>query len=348
MESYLQGTYRFKQVWVHLDARLVRNPVEFLIQIGGIRGSASLPELRPGAFGRPRLVTPPLIRRGKTVGWSDGRGPSTIWGHTAGYERMDEVAGVAVAMLAMRFPLPDDRAASATQVADRLFKSIGPWSKRLEGWLEVVLDEIPTEPLPLPLNMGRTVEKVHGLELQRVDKAGTTSRLLARQQPSTVTGRVIGTLEERVWWRLLDRVNTGVDPPSERMLLRDARDQLEGGHSRRAVLDAATAAEIGLTRMLDKKLEDLPRPVGDLIRHEARQLGSLVRTLQRLGVELPSSLHKDLAEVRNQVIHAGHQPSIAMARRTFLLARDLVEQASPINSLLLESGDRADNQGLHE
>jgi hypothetical protein len=58
----LEGTCELR-VFVRLDSRLVRNPAEFPIQVGGVQGSASLPELRPGAFGRPRLVTPPRSQR---------------------------------------------------------------------------------------------------------------------------------------------------------------------------------------------------------------------------------------------------------------------------------------------
>lgn len=130
--------------------------------------------------------------------------------------------------------------------------------------------------------------------------------------------------------RIIDHANRGDDPPSERILLRDSRVELREGHHRRAVLDAATAAEIALTSMLDDRLKELPQEVAELIRRPNRQLGPLVRTLQHLEIELPSSLQRDLAEVRNRVVHAGYQPSMAEARRTVELAGIIVEQSRPI------------------
>jgi hypothetical protein len=336
LEPCLHGTYRFSRVSVDLDDRLVRNPVEFPIEVGGIRGSASLPELRAGAFGRPRLVTPPLIRGGRPVGWSDGRGPSTIWGWTWG-ERVDEDARVSVTMLAMRFPLPDDRAESVVQTADNLFESIGPWSKRLSDWVAIVLDLTPAGPwsLPTPSSGRRTVEKVGGLELQHVDAAGNAKKLLAREQPSSLTvWKSVAFLPEEAWWRLVERANAGVDPPTERLLLRDAREELEQDHGRRAVLDAATAAEIVLTQMLDDQLRGLPQGAAKIIRDQSRGLDRLASTLRRLGVAVSPSLQMRLADVRNQAIHTGRKPSLDEARVAYKLAVDLVEQARPLDDLL--------------
>jgi hypothetical protein len=334
---YVTGVYHFdRRHGLLVGASLTRDVVEFPIQLCGTRGLVSLPELRPGAFGRPRLVTPPLIRRGATVGWGDGRGPSTRWGWSLA-DRWDQAQQVFVRMLAMRFPQPDARLESATEVADALFESIGEWSRRLEDWLDVSLNEDRADTASHPL-VSKTTERMHQvvdrLELKYVDEARTVSKLLAYLPPYSIDFLPQTPLVTETWSRILDHANAGREPPNERILLRDSRVQLAENHNRRAVLDAATAAELALTLMLDEILSGLPRSVGELIRRGARQLGPLAETLQRLGTRLPASFRQDLVEVRNQVIHAGYEPSTDMARRTVQLAHDLVEQARPLDRVL--------------
>ncbi|MEV7908640.1 hypothetical protein, partial [Streptomyces anulatus] len=318
---------------------LTRHPVEFPIRMGDVRGLVSLPELRAGAFGRPRLVTPPLIRDGKSIGWSDGRGPSTVWG-TAFGDQLDGTGTVFVSMLAIRFSLPDTRPESVQQAANELFESVGPWSRRLEDWISVVLDRNPSEPTPMTWPFEeRTHRTVDGLTLDYVDPTGRSSTLLASAQATLHRFEVVSQLGESAWSNILDHVNAGTDAPNERILLRDSRVELRQDHHRRAVLDAATATEISLTRMLDEKLGELPQAVGEIIRQSARQIGPLTSTLRTLGVELPTSLKKDLAEVRNKVIHAGYHPSVGETRRAVELAAETVELSRPMTRVLAERND---------
>jgi hypothetical protein len=331
VEPCLQGTYRLSR-GVILDARLTRDPKEFPIRVGTISGSASLPELRPGAFGRPRLVTPPLIRLGRSPGWSDGRGPSTPWGHPLDLDRLDDDGAVSVAMLAMRFPLPAAGPNSVGELVNRLYESMGPWSKRLTDWLDVVFDRPRFVRSKITLSYRKTA-RLHGLTLERVDAAGSKMTEPPPPQPEPIQFEVLQGVEERDWWSILDRVSAGVDPPIERLLLRDARQELEQD-PRRAVLDVGTAAELALTRMLDNQLRGLPSNVADVITRQSRQLGRLSETLSRLDVVLPQSLQNDLIDVRIAAAHRGRPPSIEQAEAALRLAGDLVEQAQPIRDLL--------------
>jgi hypothetical protein len=246
-------------------------------------------------------------------------------------ERVGDVSLVTVTRLAMRFPLPDDRPASTAQAAEHLFGSICSWSEMLSNWVKVAaLGDLPLDPVTLlPSDW---IEEHCGLRLQHVDQAGNETTQLAR--PLWNIGGVVRvkSLDERTWWAVVERVNAGVDPPAERLLLSDAWAQLEQESMRRAVLDAATAAEIALTQILDHQLRGLPPAVANLIRREARQLGPLARALGALGVDLPEV--QELAEVRNQAIHRGRHPSPEEGRAAFLLVRDLVERARPLSDLL--------------
>jgi hypothetical protein len=239
-------------------------------------------------------------------------------------------------MLAMRFPLPDVGPESTALLADRLFDAVKEWSTLLEDWLDVALDEIrddtPIQPFFPPGT--RTRRRVDGLELDHIDEAKAVTELRAFPLRGAFKTVPYAFLAAYAWRPILDHVSAGREPPSDRLLLRDARVQLAERHSRRAVLDAATAAELSLTQMLDDSLTGLPSEIRELIRRGARQLGPLASTLHRLGVTLPDSLPRDLVELRNRVIHAGYQPSMDAARRTVQLAHDLVEQAQPLQRLL--------------
>jgi hypothetical protein len=288
-----------------------------------------LPELRVGAFGRPRLVTPPLLRDGKAPGWSDGRGPSTEWGWGWG-ERFVDSRYAFVHMLAMRFSLSADKANIATRTSQLLFESIGPWSQRLADWLEVALYHTPTRPFVRPPSRRPTLEERDGLRLDHVDTDGTRTKQFAVPGPMPAIPRAINRIQESTWRAILSKVSGGLSPPTERLLLRDARVAIEEEQTRRAVLDAATATEIALTRLLDGQLHGARSEIAKLVRRQSRELGRLRQTLKDFGLQLPDSLQRSLINVRNEAIHTGADPSIEDARTALSLADEVVEQAQPL------------------
>jgi hypothetical protein len=329
---YLRGTYRLPTDLV-FDPRVVRSPAELTIRVGSVLGHAMLPELRPGAFGRPRLVTPPLLRGERAPGWSDGRGPSTEWGFVLG-ERVVETRDVFVHMLAMRFPLSTDGAGVATRASQLLFESIGPWSRRLADWLEIVLYHSPTLPFVLPLSKRRTLEERDGLRLDHVNAEGTRTRQVAEPGLISTVPVVMNRIEESTWQTILSNVSDGLSPPIERLLLRDARVAIEEEHTRRAVLDAATAAEIAMSRLLEDQLHGARSEVVKLVLDQNRELGRLRRALEGFGVQLPKSLQEKLVKPRNDAIHYGAEPSPEGARVALSLARKVVDQVQPLDDVI--------------
>jgi hypothetical protein len=250
------------------------------------------------------------------------------------FDRLDQADDVFVLMLAMRFPIPADKVGSVHKFADHLYSSMAQWSNRLLDWLDVAFDKKPAPTnTEIPL-FRHKAERLHGLLLERVDEGGNTTAVPPPPQPTTSRLELVPSLEEADWWAIVDRVNAGVDPPVERLLLRDALRELEQQHPRRAVLDAGTAAELALTRMLDTELQELPRNIAELISRQSRQLGRLTETLSRLGIALPQTLQPDLIDVRNGAAHRGTPPTIEQAELAFNLAHALVERAQPIRGLL--------------
>jgi hypothetical protein len=329
---YLRAIYRLPKAFI-VDAQLVRGPQESRIRLDGVEGLLSLPQLARGAFGWPRLIAPPLIKLGGEADRSSGRGRSSQWGHPL-IDRLDAEGSVLIHMVGMRFPLPAGEEKVTRQIAARLFEAVGPWSTKLSSWIDVTLNGKPTEPLRITPWGAKSPEELHGLELLYIDQVGDRSRQFPPRQPNVVLGEAIAKLTEGSWRAILDHVSTGVAPPAERLLLHDALIGLDQGHVRRAVLDAATAAEIALTRILDDKLRSVPRVDAEGERRGPWGLRKLGDAVQRFGVELPPRFREDLADIRNQAIHVGMQPTRDQSRAAFLIAREVVNRAQPLDALL--------------
>jgi hypothetical protein len=119
------------------------------------------------------------------------------------------------------------------------------------------------------------------------------------------------------------------------LLLRNARHARWEGQTRQTVLDAATAAELALTELLDDRLSDAPADVVEIVRRGTQGLLRLRNALVNLGENrLPNSMQRGLIEVRNSAIHRGEEPSDAEAGTALTLATDLVELVAPRRGLL--------------
>lgn len=317
-----------------VDAQQVRGPEEYPILVGRVEGLVSFPQLARGSFGWPRLIAPPLIKLGGEADRSSGHGRSSEWGWAL-LDRFDGQGHVHITMVGMRFHLPTGNGKAARQVAAELFGTIGPWSKTLSDWLDVLSDPKPMpEPIPWTPPRAKPPEELHGLELLRVDHASERTRQLPPPQPTNLHFEPVTMVAEEAWRAILGYVSDGTAPPTERLLLRDATLAFDQGQLRRSVLDAATAAELALTKMLDERLHGVPPEVADEVRRHAQGLERLGQTLRRLGIEPPSQLRDVLGQIRNKAIHSGGEPTLQQARDAILLARTLVDQAQPLRRIL--------------
>jgi hypothetical protein len=126
-------------------------------------------------------------------------------------------------------------------------------------------------------------------------------------------------------------------PPAEWLFIRDARSLLNTGHNRRAVIDAATAAELAMTTLIDQYLatantDEIVRTA--LVKRYSALEGraTLLRRL-RSGL-LSDQLQRDLIEPRNRATHSGHSLTNEQAQTAVDMAVDIVEEAHPLASLL--------------
>jgi hypothetical protein len=136
-------------------------------------------------------------------------------------------------------------------------------------------------------------------------------------------------------------------PPAEWLFIRDARSLLRAGQSRRAVIDAGTAAELAMTALIDKYLDDAQ--VSDsAVRSAFGRFNNLIAKqevlkLLRPGL-LPERTRTDLINLRNTASHgrstAGRgldDITLEQAQAAVEIASAIVELAHPLDSLLSEA-----------
>ena len=133
-------------------------------------------------------------------------------------------------------------------------------------------------------------------------------------------------------------------PPPEWVFIRDARSLLRAGQARRAILDAGTAAELAMTALIDKHLDDTNADEGVRkgIVKGYRNLGAKKSLLALLRPGLLSDrVQPDLIDKRDTAIHgrskAGHgwdEVTFDQAQTAVEIATEIVESAHPLASLL--------------
>jgi HEPN domain-containing protein len=136
------------------------------------------------------------------------------------------------------------------------------------------------------------------------------------------------------WGKILKAASSGINPPEAHLFLRDARRELGAQRYRRSVLDAATAAEIALTKLRDDALAGSDPHMGEYVREKAQQIGRLVEFLCKQGRKLPDRIQQEIAEPRNRAIHEGREPDEGTATKALEKAEEVLDLAFPWKKLL--------------
>jgi hypothetical protein len=133
-------------------------------------------------------------------------------------------------------------------------------------------------------------------------------------------------------------------PPFEWLLIRDARSEVNEGYAvhasdsfRRGVIDAATAAELAMTALIDKYLDDASvlEPVRKALARSSQNLGGkkTVLNLLRPGLLHPR-VQEDLINKCNGASHRGEEYDEDDAEAALDIATATVESAYPLASYL--------------
>ena len=131
--------------------------------------------------------------------------------------------------------------------------------------------------------------------------------------------------------RIVDLAGRSVMPATEQLLLRDSRAALDRGQFRRSVVDAGTAMEMSLYKILEAVCAADSSPVADHYLKLAGKwtLGTLIGNLSNM-CELPAGLTRDTVGLRNQVIHkTAYEPTKDQATSWLELATATADLANP-------------------
>ena len=148
----------------------------------------------------------------------------------------------------------------------------------------------------------------------------------------------VDVLDRNQLQRAMDLAASEQRPPTEWRFIRDARSLLRAGQSRRAVLDAGTAAELAMTTLVDKYLDDAN--ADEAVRKAfTRGWGNLGAKKELLGIVRPGllsavpSVQTDLIDLRNTASHGRSKAGRGWDEITFEQAQKAVEIATTIVEL---------------
>ncbi|MBU8841238.1 hypothetical protein [Mycolicibacterium goodii] len=119
-------------------------------------------------------------------------------------------------------------------------------------------------------------------------------------------------------------------PPLAWTLLRDARALQRAGQHRRAVIDAAIAAELAVTQLIDQQLQNTDEDKRENLLKSHKTLGGKTTLLKELGAPLPDPFKAELIDRRNKVLHEGENITAKQSAEAFMQAVPVVSKAFPL------------------
>lgn len=290
---------------------------EFSTKIAGRALTISLPRFVGSAIGR---IVPP--RFSITVALDD-----KYWGTTT-LSRGGEP--VIAHVVAVRFAL--SVLGSEDEAAEQVVSESRSWWSCVSAWLDVSGEiDVATPPIRQDLAVGAhpRVWGFGGDEPSRAINLPTVMEVSASLQgQDNAVGR-------ELLQRCLTAAGRGDLPPLEWQFIRDARSNLRAGDTRRAVIDAATAAELAMQIDVDRLLATSADNVRKALTVKYQTVTGLADLWKRLGgTPVPERLQQVLAEPRNAAAHKGVAPSGPDARAAVELATKVVEGVTPLANLM--------------
>lgn len=114
------------------------------------------------------------------------------------------------------------------------------------------------------------------------------------------------------------------------LLIRDARVAHKSSATRRAVLDAGTATELAITKLLRDRLPDLTDAEFEAKLKKHQMLGKRKALLEVHGGVLPANTQEHLIDRRNLAAHQGTNISTRESYQALMIAIAIVEDAYPV------------------
>jgi hypothetical protein len=318
------------EAYIELHNRLPLLPdflgVSNTASVAGIPVSVHLPDFEPHEQ-EFKLKPPPGLK----VDWTkyfklNRHAYPTPWGKVLGWQPKDGRDGI------KKFAATGLIIASVAKVSDKevqaVLHALEAWRSTLEIWVDVVMATDTAQP--------DTEVIQHGQDLVMLSvKDGHSEHVICEHGARIIA--MLGDplpLSKGQWEQLLRKASEGSQPPQSHLFLRDARRQFNTKHFRRCVLDAATAAEIALTDLQDKKLPSIPADKKKRLKEKFTQLDGLVDSLTLMDVPIPPAILQDVGAPRNLAIHRGATPDQSLAASCLAKAAEVVELIYPHDRLL--------------
>lgn len=224
----------------------------------------------------------------------------------------------------------EDALVKGNKLSGQLNKHLQSWLRTIGDWFEVVnATYLPRSPKP----GGNQLISLGNPMTWFFDGARATSLnyIIGGRLASGIFGP---SVDLNCWRQILAAIGKGLTPPDEHLLLRDSLEAIFDDHARRAILDAATAAEISLATLLDKEIASKSPSERQAIRKANVGIKRLTRTLRTYGVSIRADVQEGLADCRNKAVHAGFKPSLDEAKLAREIATEIVEMANPKGAFL--------------
>jgi hypothetical protein len=204
-------------------------------------------------------------------------------------------------------------------------KELDAWWRAFTGWLGILLVQDFTQ-----LGVTQLSILEYGFHAWSGDEAGQL------HTPSGSALAVVSPIPELVTAEILctcaDLARKSREPPTEWLLIRDARSLAIAGQDRRALLDAGAAAELALTALLENYLFPSGEAIQKALFERYKTLGGLKDlAMQLIPQKVPEHLQDELITPRNDAIHKAEQPvSRATALKAIAKATELVALLHPV------------------
>jgi hypothetical protein len=271
-------------------------------------------------FDGTSIVEPPL-RYKRPDSYVDVDPPNP-WGELRSWNDAEDGTPIPVTVCIKRvrllFPVTPAEAADPN-LGPALDDLLSPWWDALSAWIEVATGQDLA-------NLGdRRPKKPQIFHLWGGNPDGT-------MRPLPMMFHATGfppshSLPSEGLQACLAAVAEGRAAPPERLHLADARSLHNNGQWRRAVIDAATAAEVGITSWIDANAD--AKVKADLAK-KPRTLGGLWRLYDELGGAVPDDFQKLVVDPRNDAAHRGMSLTSEQSAAAIDATAKLLDDTSPI------------------
>lgn len=298
----------------------------FRSQIGGVSVQVLVPRIhRPELDDRPALA-PPDFHVLNSVKWEDFYASEefalsdTPWGKVHSWHLQDRGIGIAnVRRLGVRFSAEES---DLNDHYEKFVENLEDWWVSLKAWIEIILSIRMTN-----VTLDRAF--VPAFAWTR-SSPGDPLRQLPPIHPPTLFMSASSDCITRARLARTFSIAGKEEPELEWRLIRSARQHLWEGRYRASVLDSGTAAELGLTRIIENLLQDAPAAPRRALLDKYKTLGGRGDLCRRLGGDVPSDLSAKLTEPRNRATHQGSELSEQQAQGAERVARLIVESVKPL------------------